>query len=170
MYHHRFDNSPYDDDTHMRTAQLALLIATTLAPSTILGQSLPSPKGEAGVYLTIFRSPATGVELRAKHVAAHAGFYPTILSKNGARGNVNFIRVGGTYYVRPQGTTLFVTPSMVVSLDSEWKHGALTEVGLRGRLFRGMNGRIGIAMLTTTDGLVRVNPTIGMDIKLGGGR
>jgi hypothetical protein len=75
-----------------------------------------------------------------------------------------------TYYARPAGATPYVSPSLVVSLDRGWRGGALTEVGARGRLYRRLNGRLGAAVLTTTDRQVRVNPTVGFDLKLGAAR
>ena len=125
---------------------------------------------ERGVYLTIFRSPSSGVEIRSSHAAINLGFYPTILSKNGERGNANFIRLGGSYYLRDRGPSLYASPSILFSLDKNWKHGALTELGYRGAIYRGLNVRLGAGVLTTTDGEVRVNPTIGLDVKLGRGR
>jgi hypothetical protein len=125
---------------------------------------------ERGLHLTVFRSPATGLEWRGAHVGVYAGFYPTIIARDGERENVNFIRIGATYYVRDRGLTPYVSPSLVASLDRNWSHGALTEVGMRGKLYRRLHGRLGAAVLTTTAGDVRVNPTIGMDVRLGGSR
>jgi hypothetical protein len=122
------------------------------------------------VYLTAFRSPATGVELRAGHAAAYLGFYPTVISREGTRGNANFIRAGVTYYARAHGASPYVSPSVVWSLDRRWRSGALTEVGFRGRLYGRLNGRLGAALLTTLDGQVRVNPTVGLDLRLGATR
>ena len=152
----------------MRVSSLTTLLAMLLVSGTAEAQSSPSP--ERGVYLTVFRSPATGLELRTGHVAAHAGFYPTILGRNGKQENVNFIRAGATYYLKTRGASVYVSPSVVFSLDRDWANGALTEVGFRGRLFNRVNGRLGVGVLTATDGEVRVNPTVGLDIKLGAGR
>jgi hypothetical protein len=77
---------------------------------------------------------------------------------------------GGSYYAKSSGSSPYVTPSLMISLDRNWKHGALTEAGYRATLYRTLHGRIGAAVLTTTDGEVRVNPTVGMDIRLGGAR
>jgi hypothetical protein len=152
----------------MRRDTIGLLAALLLMPALAAAQA--RPVAERGVYLTMFRSPATGLELRAGRAAVHAGHYPTILTRDGVRGNVDFVRAGVTYYARPSGATPYVSPSLVVSLDRGWRGGALTEAGVRGRLYRRLNGRLGAAVLTTTDGLVRVNPTVGFDLKLGGGR
>jgi hypothetical protein len=152
----------------MRALILTTLLATVALPADALSQS--AARDERGVYLTVFRSPATGVELRAGHGAAYAGFYPTVIARDGARGNVNFVRVGATYYLRAQGVTPYVSPSLVWSLDPAWRNGALTEVGVRGRLYGRVSGRLGAAVLTTLDGPTRVNPTVGLDLRLGARR
>ena len=151
----------------MRAASLAILLAVLLPAA---GSAQSTNASERGVYLTLFRSPATGVELRAGHAAAHLGFYPTAISRDGRRETANFIRAGGTYYVKARGATAYVSPSLLWSLDPDWRSGALTEVGFRARLYGKLNGRLGAAVLTTLDGQVRVNPTVGFDIRLGGGR
>lgn len=153
----------------MRMTQTVLALAILACSAPLAAQS-PANVPERGVYLTIFRSPATGVELRRGHAAVHAGFYPTILSRDGRSDNTNFIRVGATYYLRARGSTPYITPSLMVSLDPDWKHGALTELGFRATLYRALHGRLGAAVLTTTDGAVRVNPTVGMDVRVGGSR
>jgi hypothetical protein len=153
----------------MRAVLTALVLATSFTPALLSAQNAPRTP-ERGLNLTIFRSPATGVELRSGHVSVHAGFYPTIISNDGVRDNVNFIRIGGSYYAKSSGSTPYITPSVMISLDRDWKHGALTEVGYRAALYRTLHGRLGAAVLTTIDGEVRVNPTIGMDVRLGGTR
>lgn len=152
----------------MRAPSLTTLLAVLFLPTMASAQA--AAPAERGVYLTVFRSPATGLELRNRHIAAYAGFYPTIISRDGEQGNVNFIRAGATYYLRARGASVYASPSLVFSLDRDWSNGALTEVGFRGRLFSRVNGRLGAGVLTTTDGEVRVNPTVGLDVKLGAGR
>ena len=153
----------------MRLRLSAFLPALLAVPAAAALAQSGAP-AERGVYLTLFRSPSTGIELRAGRGAIHAGYYPTILSRDGVRSTVGFVRTGVTYYARPAGTTPYVSPSLVVSLDRGWRGGALTEVGARGRLYRRLNGRLGAAVLTTTDRQVRVNPTVGFDLKLGAAR
>jgi hypothetical protein len=129
------------------------------------------PLAERGVYLTVFRSPSTGLEYRRGRAALHAGFYPTVLRADGAKkGNANFVRVGGTYYQRPRGASVFVSPSVMFSLDDAWGNGALTELGSRLPLGRYVNFRLGAGLLTTFNGEVRLNPTIGLDVPLLRGR
>ena len=152
----------------MNTVLVALVVAMIAAPHVATAQT--SKSRESGIYLTVFRSPSTGVEVRSGHAAGNLGFYPTVLRRDGKRDNANFIRLGGSYYLNDRGSSLYVSPSIVFSLDKGWKHGALTELGLRGTLYRALSGRLGAGVLTTIDGQVRVNPTVGMDLKLGSGR
>jgi len=153
----------------MNIVATALVLALIAAPNVVMSQTASKPR-ESGIYLTIFRSPSTGVEARSGHAAVNLGFYPTVLRKDGKPANANFIRLGGSIYAKDRGSTLYVSPSMVISLDEDWKHGALTELGFRGTLHRALSGRLGVGVLTTVDGRVRVNPTVGMDLRLGRGR
>jgi hypothetical protein len=156
----------------MKTILGAFVLATITAiapPRIVMSQTASKPR-ESGLYLTIFRSPSTGIEVRSGHMAGNLGFYPTVLRRDGKRENANFIRLGGSFYTKDRGSSLYFSPSLAFSLDKNWKHGALTELGFRGTVYRALSGRIGAGVLTTTDGRVRVNPTIGMDLKLGGGR
>jgi hypothetical protein len=153
----------------MNTVLTALVLATIAVPHVAMSQSSSKPR-ESGIYLTIFRSPSTGVEVRSGHAAGNLGFYPTVLRKDGKRDNANFIRLGGSYYLRDGGSSVYVSPSVVFSLDKDWEHGALTELGFRGSVYRALSGRVGVGVLTTIGGVVRVNPTVGMNLKLGRGR
>ena len=153
----------------MNTVLGALVLALVVAPRIAISQA-PSASRERGLYLTIFRSPSTGVEVRSGRAGANLGFYPTVLRRDGKRDSANFIRLGGSFYAKDRGATLYISPSLMFSLDKDWKHGALTELGFRGPLDRALSGRLGAGVLTTTDGRVRVNPTVGMDLKVGRGR
>ena len=153
-------------------APIVLLTALGLAlsPSVARGQSAPAREG--GAYLTVFRSPATGVELRSARAGIHAGFYPTILKADGqAKGeNTNFVRLGASVYARSQGWSPYFAPALLVSLDDDWKSGVLSDAGVRVPLARRTAFRLGVGVLTTFDGEIRVNPTVGLDIRLGGNR
>jgi hypothetical protein len=102
----------------------------------------------------------------------HAGFYPTILKADGeTKGrNTNFIRAGATIYSRTTGTALYLSPSIAFSLDRRFRTGVFTDAGIRGRLAGPVSGRLGVGMLNTFDGETRVNPTVGLDIRLGKAR
>jgi len=153
----------------MSSRILTLAIAAFLAlPSALLAQPAARPL----LYLTVFRNPSTGLELRAGRIGVHLGFYPTILKADGeVEGrNTNFIRVGATFYSSADRTSLYVSPSLVVSLDDRFRNGIFADVGVRGRFSRSVAGRLGVGALRTVDGEVRVNPTVGLDVRLGGAR
>ena len=105
--------------TKLVAAVAALMLATSAA-----AQSADRP--EQGIYLTMFRSPATGIELRSGHAAAFLGYYPTVISLDGVRGNANFVRAGATYYLKAQGATPYVSLSVLWSVGPRCRSGALT--------------------------------------------
>lgn len=157
----------------MKNSQKSLLAAATLVaamnlPVSAAAQTAPPPS-EDGAHLTFFRSPATGLEYRWGRFGLHTGFYPTILKAEGqTKGdNTNFIRSGVTYYLRSGRFTLFVSPAVLISLDDDWDNGVLTEVGLRVPVFRRTSFRAGVGVFRTFDGVTRVNPTVGFDVRLG---
>jgi hypothetical protein len=59
-----------------------------------------------------------------------------------------------------------VSPSVVLSLDDDWDNGILTELGMRIPAFSRASLRGGVGVLRTFDGETRVNPTIGLDVRL----
>jgi hypothetical protein len=149
---------------HRRHFLVTLAAALTL-PLTAAAQR----QSDGQLYLTIFRNPSSGIELRFGQIGLHAGFYPTILKADGeSKGkNTNFLRFGATVYTSATGATLYLSPSLVVSLDKRFKSGVLTDVGVRGRIAGPVAGRLGVGMLNTFDGETRVNPTVGLDVRLG---
>lgn len=128
-----------------------------------------SAQSGGGLHLTGFRSPATGLELRGAHLGVHAGYYPTVLKADGQSKveNTNFIRIGAAGYLRQYGVTPYLSAAFLVSLDDDWKNSILSELGLRLPLAQRFAFRVGVGLLTSTDGEVRVNPTVGFDIPLG---
>jgi hypothetical protein len=157
--------------TNVRLAGLTFALALSLSPSASAqeSQQAPAASPERGLYLTAFRSPATGLEYRAGRFAIHGGYYVTILKVGEhAKGeNTNFVRTGASFYLRPKGWTPYVSPSVVLSLDDDWDNGILTEVGLRIPVFSRASLRGGVGVLRTFDGETKVNPTIGLDVRLG---
>jgi hypothetical protein len=149
--------------TNVLIAGLTLAIALSVAPPA------SAQDAEGGLYLTAFRSPATGVEYRMGRLAIHAGYYVTILKTDAqVKGdNTNFIRTGASFYLRPAGWTPYLSPSVLFSLDHDWDNGVLTELGVRIPVFARAHVRGGVGVLTTFDGKTRVNPTIGLDVRLG---
>jgi hypothetical protein len=150
------------------TVAMALFLSS---PASAQDSAQPtSAPADGGLYLTTFRSPATGLEYRAGRLAIHAGYYVTIIKADGqVKGeNTNFVRTGASFYLRPTGWTPYVSPSLVLSLDDDWDNGILTEVGLRMPIFSRASLRGGVGVLRTFNGQTRVNPTIGLDVRLGG--
>lgn len=156
---------------HLRPLALLILVTATALARPVLAQEA-APRREGGVYLTLFRSPATGLEFRRERVAVHAGFYPTILKADGQQGgeNTNFIRIGASAYLRSSGWTPYLSPALLLSLDDDWQNGVLSEVGARFPFADRAAFRIGVGVLTAFDGEVRVNPTVGFDLRIGGAR
>jgi hypothetical protein len=158
-------NSP-----NVLVAGLTFALALSLSSSASAQESQQSPDSpEGGLYLTAFRSPATGLEYRTGRIAVHAGYYVTILKAGEqAKGeNTSFVRTGASFYLRPTGWTPYVSSSVVLSLDDDWNNGILTELGMRIPVFSRASLRGGVGVLRTFDGVTRVNPTIGLDIRLG---
>jgi hypothetical protein len=157
--------------TNVLLAALTFALALSLSSSASAQESQQAPAVSPGdgLYLTAFRSPATGLEYRTGRLAIHVGYYVTIL-KTGeqAKGeSTGFVRTGASFYLRPTGWTPYVSPSVVLSLDDDWDNGILTEVGLRVPVLSRANLRVGIGVLRTFEGETRVNPTIGLDVRLG---
>jgi hypothetical protein len=152
-----------------RTSLLAViaLAATIILPASADAQTTPAPS-EDGAHITFFRSPATGLEYRWGRFGLHTGYYPTILKDDGQTTgeNTNFVRAGATYYLRSARWTLFVSPAVLISLDDDWDNGVLTEVGVRVPVFNRTSFRVGVGVLRTFDGITRVNPTVGFDVRL----
>jgi len=161
----------------MKTSMNVLLGAVTLGTAMFVSSPASAQESaqnlrafsEGGFYLTAFRSPATGLEYRAGRFAIHAGHYVTILkARDQAKGETtNFVRTGASFYVRPSGWTPYISPSVVLSLDDDWDNGVLTELGLRIPVFSRASLRGGVGVLRTFNGQTRVNPTIGLDVRLG---
>ncbi len=147
---------------------LVALAAALILPLTASAQRLR----DGQLYITVFRNPSSGVEVRFGRIGVHAGFYPTILKADGeAKGsNTNFMRFGTTVYTSATGPALYLSPSLAVSLDKRFKSGFFTDAGIRGRIAGPVAGRLGVGVLNTFDGETRVNPTVGLDIRIGKAR
>jgi hypothetical protein len=63
-----------------------------------------------------------------------------------------------------------VAPALLVSLDGDRDSGVLSELGVRLPVAGRLAFRAGVAVLTTVGGEAGVDPTIRLDLKLGGAR
>ncbi|MBC7923720.1 MAG: DUF4386 domain-containing protein [Ferruginibacter sp.] len=119
-----------------------------------------------------FRNPSVGLEFRRRRFSVHAGYYPTIISKNEQGKNVttSFIRTGLSYWFLPiyakkhEPSSFYVSASYVRGLDRDWKNdgGLLSEAGFRWVIWKGLNLRLGVAVLTSPGRAIKVNPTPGI--------
>ncbi|GAB3940197.1 hypothetical protein GCM10028805_01590 [Spirosoma harenae] len=142
--------------------QRLLLMSLLLGASHVFAQ--PFPRHELSI--NGFRNPSIGLEYRQNHVSIHAGYYPTAFS---AGVNTSFLRAGLTYWFLPVGhkpnpSSFYTSISYVRGLnrDYEDKNGAMGEVGYRWMVWKGLNLRIGVAVLTAPGESLKVNPTPGI--------
>jgi hypothetical protein len=120
--------------------------------------------------LNLFRNPSMGLEYRWRSVALHGGLYPTVISRDAAGENETtwFIRAGLTtfflghafYGQRP--SEFYLSASYLRGLNLGRGNAALAEAGYRWMVWRGLNLRIGVAVLFERGHDVHVNPTPGI--------
>jgi hypothetical protein len=125
-----------------------------------------------------FRAPSIGLEYRYSLVSIHTGAYTTIISKDdrGRNEATWFIKSGATLYFLPislyrqRPSEFYVSASHVYGFQNDWegKHGFIAELGWRWMVWRGINLRIGVAVLVGEGSdRVRVNPTPGIGYSVG---
>ncbi len=153
----------------MRILPLMLtLAAIAINARSANAQTTGAVSRDTELRLTVFRNPATGLELKHARIGVFVGFYPTILRRTAAdeMRNTNWIRTGVSVWSHSTGPALYASVSAMVSLTDGWKNGVLFDVGGRYPIGERFAGRLGVAVLQTTDKLTRVNPTVGFDIPL----
>lgn len=136
-------------------------VASAAAPAVGLQQEL---------NLNLFRNPSIGLEYRLSDFAVHAGMYPTIISEDAAGNNRTtwFVRAGLTWFFlghsfygqRP--SEFYLSGSYLRGLHHGRGNGAMAEGGYRWMVWRGLNVRLGAAVLLEPGQVVRVNPTPGI--------
>jgi hypothetical protein len=163
----------------MKTLSVSiLLIFLCLAASaqTSVSSKTKIPFSKHELSLNGFRNPSIGMEYRYKRFSVHAGYYPTIISKNeqGKNETTSFIRTGISYWFLPVYSTrhapssFYVSTSYVRGLDQDWKpkNGVLSEVGFKWVVWKGLNLRFGAAMLAGPGQKVKINPTPGISYSI----
>ncbi len=154
-------------------SRLVLLAAATITPD-LAAQVTPVPEFDGRrVSVNVFRAPSTGLDYRiSDHVSAHAGLYPTVLRVHGERENVNFVRLGGTFWLRPTGSGFYLSPGIALSLErGDWDHSFANELGYHQQLGARWSVRLGALVLSTVDlERSRINPTIGLSFRPGSRR
>jgi hypothetical protein len=113
-----------------------------------------------------FRNPSIGAEYRFRHVSAHAGYYPTNFESGVT---TTFVRAGVSVWFLARGdkavpSAFYVSGSYLrgLSRDYEAQNGVIADVGYRWMVWRGLNLRLGAAMLLAKGHEPRFNPTPGI--------
>ncbi|MDX1941181.1 MAG: hypothetical protein SFU99_11560 [Saprospiraceae bacterium] len=118
-----------------------------------------------------FRNPSVGLEYRYKSVSVHAGYYPTIISQdeNDKGLTTSFLRTGLSLWFLPIGkkenpSSFYASASYLRGFDREYKdeNAAMLEAGFRWMIWKGLNVRIGAAVLMAKDRPTYLNPTPGI--------
>ncbi len=163
-------------------AALALVVVAAAAQAQSGGVAPAPPatgKSLAGREISInaFRNPSVGVEYRRNQFSVHAGYYPTILrdqarTESGADNNTtSFVRAGIScwflpHYSRPSNlpSAGYASLSYVRGLDYEYrgKNGLMGEVGFRWVVWKGLQLRLGAAVLKAPGTRWQFNPTPGL--------
>jgi hypothetical protein len=149
-----------------------VLVAIVAAPLAAQGGA-PAEREIPRFSVNLFRAPSTGVDYRfVSHASAHVGLYPTVLSLQGEREQINFIRVGGTYWLRPAASGFYFSTGVAWSLERHlWGHSLANEVGYHQQLGARWGARLGANLLTAVEGMrSRLNPTIGLTFRAGARR
>jgi hypothetical protein len=139
---------------------------STQAPaSTEKSKRLPQE-----LNINLFRNPSMGLEYRLGAFSVHGGAYPTVISQNAAGENETswFIRAGlsayflGHSFYGQRESEFYVSASYMRGLNLGHENGAAIDVGYRWMVWRGLNVRLGVAVLLEPGREVHVNPTPGI--------
>lgn len=144
----------------------SILFGLLLLTGTTFAQRLPRHE----ISLNAFRNPSIGLEYRHRHVSVHAGYYPTNFTPNVT---TSFLRTGLTYWFLPVGqrenpSSFYASASYVRGLDRDYKgdNGAMGEAGFRWFVWKGLNLRIGAAVLASPGKTLKLNPTPGISYSI----
>ena len=153
--------------THVATL-ISMLALTGAEPTTLTEKADTGPPQE--LNLNLFRNPSIGLEYRRGVFAVHAGVYPTVISKNAAGSNETswFGRAGITWFFlghsfagqRP--SEFYLSASYLRGMNLGHQNAALADLGYRWMVWRGLNLRLGVAVLLEPGRAVKVNPTPGI--------
>lgn len=145
--------------------------------SLLSGSALVEAKAHADeapliqeLNLNLFRNPSIGLEYRLGPVAAHGGFYPTVISADAAGNNETtwFVRAGlsvfflGYSFYEQRLSEFYVSASYLRGLSKGRGHAFMAEAGYRWMVWEGLNLRLGVAVLLEPEHEVKVNPTPGI--------
>jgi hypothetical protein len=132
--------------------------------------AIPTAAAADELNINAFRNPSIGLEYRRGDVAVHGGLYPTIISKDemGTNETSWFARAGVSYFFLPKAwygqrpSEFYVSASYLRGLNLDHGNAALIDLGYRWMVYRGLNVRLGVAMLLERERDVKINPTPGI--------
>jgi hypothetical protein len=113
-----------------------------------------------------FRAPSIGLEYRAGHFGVHAGAYTSALNTAGQA--TWFFKAGVTGYFLPMRLTserhssFYASASFLRGVQTGWSNGFMPEAGFRWAAWKGIDLRLGVAVLLAPGRQVYVNPTPGI--------
>lgn len=117
-----------------------------------------------------FRNPSIGLEYRYHQLSAHAGYYPTNFESGVT---TTFVRAGVTAWLLPVGkkeipSSFYVSGSYLRGLSRDYKdeNAFIADAGFRWMIWKGLNFRIGAAILVSPDHTPKFNPTPGIGYAL----
>jgi hypothetical protein len=155
----------------MKRSLLVLTVLALATTSALADEGQPSTtKPDEELNINVFRNPSIGIEYRRGAIALHGGLYPTIISKDemGSYETSWFVRAGVTHFFLPRSwygqrpSEVYVSASYLRGLNLDHGNAALLDVGYRWMVWRGINVRLGVAMLLERHHDVKINPTPGL--------
>jgi len=158
------------EDMKQAITVLALLASAATAHADAEAGVSATTKPVQELNVNVFRSPSIGLEYRRGAVSVHGGAYPTIISKDamGAHQTSWFARAGLTFHFlahswygqRP--SELYVSASYLRGLNLDHGNAAIVDLGYRWMIWKGLNIRLGVAVLAERKHDIKVNPTPGL--------
>ena len=154
----------------MKQAITVLALLATAATAHADASLTATAKPIQELSINVFRSPSIGLEYRRGPVSVHGGAYPTVISKDamGVYETSWFARAGLTFHFLPHSwygqrpSEFFVSASYLRGLNLDHGNAAIVDLGYRWMIWRGLNVRLGVAVLAERNHDVKINPTPGL--------
>ena len=113
-----------------------------------------------------FRNPSIGAEFRLNRISIHGGYY---LSNFESGVTTKFLKSGLSYWFLPVGkgenpSSFYVSISYARGLNGDYKNqnAGIAETGFRWMVYKGLNLRLGVAVLAAEGKGTQINPTPGI--------
>lgn len=144
-------------------APVLLFLSTTLSAQDGLNSTRE-------FSINAFRNPSIGLEYRVHRLSAHAGYYPTNFESGVT---TTFVRAGLSFWLLPVDrkeipSSFYVSGSYLRGLSRAYENesAVIADVGFRWMVWRGLNLRIGAAVLMADGHAPELNPTPGIGYAL----